>query len=112
MLKVFGNKNGSEMIEAAIVVPLLLLAVISLICFALYCHGEFKSQIEVQQVLLFEDIVRNDVFAVISESALTSKKSEGLFTDFFGREYRQRLYVINEELIIRAREVIGGVNGD
>ncbi|MBO4235907.1 MAG: hypothetical protein J5928_05685 [Firmicutes bacterium] len=103
---------GSEMIEAAIILPLLLLAVVSIISLSLYCYGAFKNQLAVQKVLLFEAIDKRNVFSVLSEGSEVSRTSEGLFTGVFHREYRQRLYVINEELVLRAGEVIGSAKDD
>ena len=100
------------MIEAAIVLPLLLLAIISLISLGLYCHEAFKEQIAVQELLLLDAIGNNNLFSVLREDSQTSIVSRGLFKGAFYRSYKQRLYVINEELVLRAGEVIGNVRDD
>ena len=50
------NKKGSEMIEAAVVLSLLLLTIMSIISFAIYSHETFKEQMDLQKALLFEAI--------------------------------------------------------
>ncbi len=112
MLRVLKNKKGSEMIEAAIVIPLLLLAAISLIYLGLYFHEGFREQLAVQEILISETMDKKDVFNILWEEASISGESRGLFGGGFHREYKQRLYVINEELVVRAGEVIGNIGDD
>lgn len=100
------NKKGSEMIEAAVVLPLLLLAVISIIYLGLFCYNLFMEQLEVQRVLLEEAKGDASVFSILREDAEIGGISDGLFKGGFGKSYSQRLYIINEEIFVRGGSLI------
>ena len=106
MLKLVKNKRGSEMVEAAVVLPLLFLAVVSLIYLGMFFKDVFSGQLEVQRILLEEASVSGNLFSVISESNETSRASQGLFKGVFVRMYSQHLYVINEGIIVRSGGVV------
>ena len=103
------NKSGSEMVEAAVVLPLLLLAVISLIYFGIFCHDVFREQLEVQQILLDSAEGDKSIFSIHSEDSLICGEAKGLFKGGFKKAYRQSLYVINEEMFIRGGSVIEAI---
>ena len=112
MLKRICNKKGSEMIEAAIVLPLLFLAVVSLMYLSIFFQDVFKEQIDVQRTLLYEYYGDDAVFSVLSEGTVVERTSAGLFGGAFRKEYEQRIFVINEEKIIRGGKVIGAVKDE
>ena len=100
------------MIEAAVVLSLLLLTIMSIISFAIYSHETFKEQMDLQKALLFEAIEKPLVFNLLSESSRMEGAPGGLFSGSFNKEYRQRLYIINEEVVLRTGEVIGKINNE
>jgi len=106
MLKPKANKKGSEMVEAAVVLPLLLLAVISLIYLGIFCQNAFKEQLDVQRALLEESGKNESLFSVISEENVLESGSRGFFKTGFRRAYRQSLYVINEGILVRGGNLI------
>lgn len=90
------------MIEAAFVLPLLLLATISIIYLGLFYHEGFSEQLDVQRTILSEVEGNSQMpFQIISEGAVISGVSKGLYSAGFNRDYSQRVYVINAELLIR-----------
>ena len=102
MRRMIMNKRGSEMIEAAFVLPLLLLATISIIYLGLFYHEVFSEQLDVQHAILSEADQNSQIpFQIITEGAVVSGESKGLYSAGFSKDYSQRIYIINAEILVR-----------
>ena len=107
MLSAIRNKRGSEMVEAAVVLPLLLLSIISVIYLGLFYYAAFSDQLEAQRSVLDEAEGSNALFSIVSGESDTSLSSRGLYVNGFHKSKSYRVYVINTELVIRGGEVLG-----
>lgn len=95
------------MIEAVITIPLLLLVTISMIYLGMFYFRVFDERLDVQKTLLMESQDNKTVFSIVSEGTTITGESQGLFTDGFRKEYSQRLYIINSEIIVRGGGLLG-----
>ena len=90
------NKKGEEFVEAAIVMPLLILTILSMIMVAVIL---FRFQLDQQKahVSLMREAAGSDkVFAVLRKGASASGNVKGTFSRAFSRSRSYRAYAISQ----------------
>lgn len=88
------NKKGSEMIEAAIVLPIFLIMIVLLIHYGIFSVEAFRNQIAEQEALITQAKTSNALFTSFHGS---DKTGDG----FFERERRFKIHAMNQGLLIR-----------
>lgn len=89
------GKRGSTMVEAAMVLPLLLLSVLSTILLVLYFYASLDSQIHTQTKAIEKGLSSRAMFRIVQEETSTSVPLRGIVEKTMRREYRAKHYVIN-----------------
>ena len=99
------NKRGSEMVEASIVMPLVILTILSTIFLLLYFYQCLNDQVSCHQKLVEMSIQGKQTFAVKKRGTSTSKKMQGITGVTMHHSYHSRTYVINIAKGIRLGEM-------
>lgn len=106
------SKRGSEIVEASIVLPLLILTLLSAVMITLFTFTALKDQSDMHNNL--SDYVEAPVrpFYVRKESKSTSMDISGAVDRIFRRKSSSHVYEINESSVILAGELITGGAGN
>ena len=106
IMKTILNKRGNEIVEAAIVLPVFVLIVVSLIGVCLFKYNAFKVECEVQREVV--DAIRNDksVIKIIEKATESSGYPGGLFNGVMYSVYTPYGYAVDEEIILRTGEFV------
>ncbi|MGN0659304.1 MAG: hypothetical protein ACI4LA_06825 [Emergencia sp.] len=96
------NRRGDEFVEAAMVLPVLLLTILSLIMLMIYYYSCLQAQTQMHGQMLEEMLRSEAVFDIIKNKTETSSKMGGITGIILNRNLEGRLYVISEADIIRA----------
>ena len=104
--KGFLSKRGSEIVEAAIVLPIFILIVATFVSLSIYYYDAFLNQCDVQRRVLEE--VRSDTHIVkrIESNNVYSSRIKGLYRGTIGRDYSASRYALDEGAMIRAGELL------
>ena len=94
------NKKGEEIVEAAIVLPLVLLAILSMILLLIYFYSCLQTQIDVHHVLLDRQEHCRKLYQVSRASGSTEKSMRGLTKIVMHKESRARYYLIRPAEIV------------
>ena len=105
--KCIRNKKGNEIVEAAIVLPILILIIISLISISVFHYTSFINECSVQKEIV--DITSNDdsLMKIVERSKSDVSAYSGFYLNTFRRDYTTIGYVIDEASIIRGGELVG-----
>ncbi|MFC2662982.1 MAG: hypothetical protein ACFNYI_07560 [Eubacterium sp.] len=90
------NKRGEEIVEAAIVLPLVILAILSMILLLVYFYSCLQTQIDVHHVLLDRQEHCQKMYQVGS----TQKSMRGITKVVMHKESQGRYYLIRPAEII------------
>lgn len=101
------SKRGEEMVEAALVLPLLILTILSLILLILYYHTALQSQTELHSRLLAEAAESKAVYKRIEDSKRVSSEMGGIVSMVMKKEIDSSIYVLRPAAILRTGELIG-----
>jgi len=96
------------MVEAAIVLPILILTILSMILLMIYYFSSLKEQTDVHQRLIDEADRSAAVFILKSEDAVYSQEVGGVISMMMHNEKSCHLWVISESDIIRAGDFFEG----
>lgn len=99
------NKRGEEFVEAAIVMPLLILTILSMITVAVFLFGYQVRQQEAHMSLMSEAAASKKVFAVLRENASSSGVVSGTVSRTYSKSKSYRAYAISQADAI----MIGGL---
>lgn len=100
------RKNGSEFVEAAIVIPLFILIVLSMISVMIYFFSYFESQIETHEALREIDNSKQYVFDIKNKEIETSTKTKGITQMILKRSSQSKRYIFNPVEAVRLGEII------
>ncbi|MGN1382183.1 MAG: hypothetical protein ACI4W2_05125 [Eubacterium sp.] len=99
------NKKGEEMVEAAIVLPLVLLAILSMILLLVYFYTCLQTQIDLHHVLTDRQEHCRHVYQVSRASGSTQKSMRGLTKITMHKESQGRYYLMRPaEIILAGKE--------
>lgn len=100
------NKKGEELIEAALVLPIVILTIISMLMLLIYFFSCLNSQVDLHRELLAEISRQDYTYRIIQNKKETSKKTGGLVNIILHKDCVAEVYVIRESFLIRAGENI------
>ncbi len=103
------NRKGNETVEAAIVLPVFILIILSLIMLMIYFYARLDVQCGVHSELI-ESAMREEVsvYETRTNNRETSSHIGGLAGIFLRSDYEESIAVINEGDIIRLGEIVEG----
>ena len=93
------NKRGSEIVEAAIVLPVFILIVAALIGICIFHFESFLSECNVQKEVVDSIREENAIFKRIEKNASLSRGD-------YSRSYAPYGYALDEASIIRAGDML------
>lgn len=99
------NKRGDEFVEAAMVLPVLILTILSMILLMLFFFTCLKNQTSMHQRMLDYSADSGKTFQLYKDHTETSRRSRGITAMLLHKDMEGRLYVINEADFIRAGEL-------
>ena len=94
------------MVEAAMVLPILILILLSLVLLMAYEYQCHWNQIDIHQKLLSTWDQSTSAFDIKTKKTETSSKVDGVITMEFQREIEARIYVFSENKCIRLGEML------
>jgi hypothetical protein len=89
------------MVEAAIVLPLLLLTVLSTILLVMYFYTALDNQVTTQRVVIESGMRSKALFRIITEEEHTETEMRGLVKQTMRKNYVAKHYVFNMGEAIR-----------
>ena len=108
----YANRKGEEFVEAAIVLPLMILTILSLIITAVFLYSYNLSQAEAH-VQLMNDVVRSrKVFYVKRKSVSTAERIRGLYRSDIQKNGSFRAYVIDQADAVRTGSLVGSKDAE
>ena len=100
------NKKGSEIVEAAIVLPILFLSILSMLMLLIYEFSALTKQTEMHRKLTEDAIVSGKTFHVSRETENVSKEISGVISIIMNKEVKAVCYEISEAKAMLLGEVI------
>lgn len=101
------GKCGTDLVEAAIVLPVLILVILSLILLMVYFYHCLTSQTALHAELLTKSAQSDAVFKTLEQSRQVSEKLGGLSAVLMETCIKARCYVFAPAAILRTGELIG-----
>ena len=95
------------MVEAAMVLPILILIAFTLILTMVHFYGAHQSQISLHKEMLKHAQTSSAVFRIREENQRYQSKLEGMVNDVLKVEKKVRCYEIRPAKCIMAGEVVG-----
>ena len=109
--RVFLSKRGSELIEASLALPLLILMAASLIGAGAFACVSMHDRCLAQSELLGELDESRAVYRIIERNIETSSDITGAYRERLNRRYTVHARVIDEAAVIRAGKIAGAGAG-
>ena len=106
-MKFLRSKRGSELLEASLVLPLLILMIASLIGAGAFVCEHFRSMVLTQEQLLLEVEDSNALYGKMKKGNDSSSDIKGAFRGVLSREYTVTARTIDEAAIVRAGGILG-----
>lgn len=100
------SKKGSEMVEAAIVIPIIILTFLSMIMLIIYFYSCLICHVDLEYELIKKERNSNAIFERLQETEDVSKKIGGAVLFFMRKEYDAEIYCLNETKMIRLGEFL------
>lgn len=100
------SRRGDEFVEAALVLPVLILAVLSMIMLILYFYLCLNTQTGLHENLMEKTAESKAVFWICTESDSVSSQMDGITHAVLKKNITGRMYVLDYAEIIRAGELI------
>jgi len=101
------SKRGSELLEASLVLPLLILMIASLIGAGAFVCRNMQNRCSVQRELLEELDQSKALYEKIEKSIDTSSDIKGAYRGTLSRPYEAHATAIDEAAVIRAGDLAG-----
>lgn len=101
-----GNKRGSQIVEATIVLPVIILTILSMIMLLVFFFACLTTQMSVHQHLISKAVSAKTVIGVERYSKATSKHVGGVISILMKKDVSSSCYLINEVTAIRLGEAI------
>ncbi len=98
------NKEGNEIVEAAIVLPIFILIILSLIGACVFQFNAMQRECEAQREII--DMIREEKSLIkrIEVETHTSSRVGGLYLYELTRDYRPYGYAIDEASMVRVKK--------
>ncbi len=100
------NKRGDEFVEAAMVLPVLILTILSMILLMLFFFSCLQDQTDAHQEMLAHSAESEKTFQVYQQKTRTSRHAGGIVDMLLHRDMDTRLYIIREADFIRAGDLL------
>ena len=100
------GKRGDEMVEAAMILPLLILTVLSMILLLIYFFTCLCTQVDLHGQLVREAMTPAPVFDIEKKKTETSSETGGIAELLLKTETEARIYVISGADMIRTGELL------
>ena len=95
------DRKGEEMVEAAIVLPILILVILSLVLTTLFFYRTLEAQVNLHMELTGRSITGNQLYKVEKGTTGTELEIRGAFNDVFASRRTGACYVINMAPLLR-----------
>lgn len=105
-MKTITRKSGSEFVEAAIVLPLMILIIVGFIVLMAYFYGCLNKQCESQQAVLREAAESGLMFSKHKKINTYSSLPIGPDKQLLEHTYRAEAYGFDESALIRSGDFI------
>jgi len=102
-----GNKRGEEMVEAAMVLPLLILVCVSLLMVMVWYYDVHQNQITIHRDLLIHARESDDMFRVKKQAQQDQTILKGMAGNRMTVEKQHRVYWLKPAQWIRLGEMAG-----
>ena len=106
------NRKGEEFVEAAIVLPLMILTILSMIMIAVFLYSHNLSQAEAHVQLMNEVVRSRKVFDVKRKSVSTSERIRGSYRSDIQKNGSFRAYVIDQADAVRTGSLVGSKDAE
>ena len=106
-MKILRSKRGSELVEASLVLPLLILMTASLIGAGAFSFRSMRDMCRTQRELLEEVDGSSAVYEKIEKNTETSSDIMGAYRETLRRSYTATARAIDEAAVIRAGDIAG-----
>lgn len=100
------NRKGDEIVEAAMVLPILILTILSLILLMVYYFSCLNTQVDLHRQMIEDGMHVDTVFEIKTKKEETSSEIGGVISMIMSKEIEGRVYMINEANLIRLGEMI------
>lgn len=100
------NKKGEQMVEAAMVLPILILILLSLVLLMAHEYQCHWNQIDMHRNLLSTWDKSTSAFDIKTKTTETSSEVDGAVAMEFQKEIESRIYVFSETKCIRLGEML------
>ena len=105
--KLLSNKRGSQMVEAAISLPLLILTAMRMLrLFVFYLDILSTGIKEHRKALEMQDSYRGVFLRTHEEETKVSLLKGGLLATDVSKRLRTKVYLINEDILVRSGEIL------
>lgn len=111
-MKILMSRRGEEFVEAAIVLPLMILTVLSMIMVAVFLYSHSLNQAKAHIDLMREADSSKSVFAVKRKSISTSGAIRGLYISDASKSGSFRAYAIRQADAIRIGALAEGKHAE
>lgn len=101
------NKRGEQIVEAAMVLPILILTILSLILLMIYFFTCLQNQTDLHTEMIRHEQKSGKTFELYKKNVETSDGMEGLVHMLMKKQIKSSIYVFNEADFIRAGEMLG-----
>ncbi len=110
MMKRLLGRKGEEFVEAAIVLPLMILTILSMIMIAVFMYRHCLRQAETHEELMKEALLSKSVFAVKRKNVSDSDRIRGTYTANITEDGSFRVYAIRQADAVRIGSLTGKGN--
>ncbi len=100
------NRKGEELVEAALIFPIVILTIISMLMLLIYFFSCLNKQVDLHQKLLMEIRQQEYTCKVIQNKEETSKDTGGLVNIILHKECIAKVHAFRESFLIRTGEKI------
>ena len=106
-IRCLSNRRGSQMTEAAITLPLVILAAMLLVrMFVFYLDILTAGITEHRKALEIQDAYRGAVIRTHEEEKKISLAKGGLLRSAAHKRLKTKIYLINEDILVRSGEIL------
>lgn len=106
------NKKGSQMVDAAVVTPLFILIIFSLISACIFLFCSLENQTRLHDELLNDMNCSNAIFTIKNKTIETSKNTGGISSIIMRKQYNGRIYIMKQAEMIRIGEMLDLENAE
>lgn len=100
------NRRGDEIVEAAMVLPILILTILSLVLLIIYYFSCLNTQVDLHRQMIKESMYDKSIFEIQNKTKETSSEIGGVISIIMSKKIEGRIYIVNEADIIRAGEML------